>query len=69
MKQNGQNLKRNAFFNGILSLSGSIPWIAIKISAGASSGPECGEPCGSLFSLTICTQPMKGIKEIVGDKF
>ena len=30
---------------GIWSLSGSIPWIAIRTSAGVKAGPVCTEPC------------------------
>lgn len=40
-----ENKRRHAFFNGIPSLSGSIPWIAIKTSAGARRGPEWDDPC------------------------
>lgn len=35
---------RIAFFKGIPSLSGSIPCIAIKVSAGVMTGPELEDP-------------------------
>lgn len=47
----GMVLKRHAFFNGIPSLSGSIPWIAIKTSAGASTGPESGDPFAMIIKV------------------
>ena len=40
-----------AFFKGILSLSGSMPCIAINTSAGVSTGPECEDPCNCASSI------------------
>lgn len=50
------------FFKGIPSFSGSIPWIAIKTSAGVSTGPDCDDPCKrtlQLIQLQKCTQQFR----------
>lgn len=42
--------KRNAFFKGIPSLSGSMLWMAISTSGGVNTGPEGDGPCRIICS-------------------
>lgn len=42
--------KKNAFFKGIPSLSGSMLWIANNTSDGVNTGPEEVDPCRTICS-------------------
>lgn len=50
-KKRGNRNRRHAFFKGIPSLSGSIPWMAINTSAGVSTGLELDDPWLSNITL------------------